>query len=211
MGSPYRFVNVGSIDAIMGADPDVAMLMRGGRGVYGGDELDQLGGSSGYNLSIGADGSIVNSPPQNSAPNLQQLVNDAVAMRMAQQGAVIRQQAPLVSRDYPIGFDSGTPIDAGGTLSITVQPQVLFRAERFVVPSDIAGQFLINDIKVGKDSMLAAAGSLPARAFDERAVGVRMMLATSQVSQQIIVSVTNIGGAPQRFNAVIFGKAIEQG
>lgn len=191
MPSPYQFVPVGGLEAIMGSvpyDADVNALMRGG--------------ASGWNSSIGND-------PSN--PAFQAAVDAAVASKLAAQGVIVRQQQALVARTYPVGFDSGAAIAANASLTITVQPQVLFRSERFIVPSDIAGQFLINDIKCGKDSMYAATGPVHARTFDERGVDCGLMLATSQVSQQISVNVTNIGGAPQRFFATMLGKAIEQG
>lgn len=192
MAGNYRLVNVGNLDAIAGMDPDVAALIQGNEL----DALDMLGGrgaSAGWNLAIGQDATQA-----------------MIQAKLAQQGTLVREESPAVSREYPVGFDSVTPVPAGAVATIIQQPQVLFRSERFVVPSDIAGSFLILDIKVGKDSMFGAAGAVAARTFDERGVGVRLRLATAQVSQQLIVQVQNISGADQRFFATMIGTAIEQ-
>ncbi len=190
----YRLVQVGALEAIAGLDPDVAALIQGNE-LDAQDLMGGRGGVAGWNMAIGAD---------------EQMNNALIQQKMAQNSTLVREQSPATSREYPVGFDSVTPVPAGAVATIIQQPQVLFRSERFVVPSDIAGQFLILDIKVGKDSMFGAAGAVSARTFDERGVGVRLRLATAQVSQQLIVQVQNIGGADQRFFATMIGTAIEQ-
>lgn len=182
-----------------GGDPDMALLL--GRTAGRMDELSQLdsrmfrGGAAGFSLaSIGA-------TDQELAAEIQR--------RQFQNSVMIREQQPLRAREYPLGFDSGVPVPAGAIVAITQQPQILFRSERLVIPSDIAGQFILQELLCGKDNMFAASGAVHARTFDERAVGVRLSLATSQVSQQIVMRVQNIGGAGARFFATMIGTAIE--
>ncbi len=106
-------------------------------------------------------------------------------------------------------------IAISGTFNVTSRPQVLFRGERLVIPDSPAypGQlnatqadsFLINDIKIGNKSQLVEATSLPARAFAENAVGVRLSLDTASIAQDVVVSVTNVDVAAATFRAVLFG------
>jgi len=78
-----------------------------------------------------------------------------------------------------------------------------------VIPSDIAGALLVNDLKVGKNSQFATQGPVPARVYSEFGVGVDMNLDTAQISQQISLNVTNTSGAAVTFNAAILGTAVE--
>ena len=64
-----------------------------------------------------------------------------------------------------------TNIAAGDEEDIEVKPQVLFRGERLAIAQSIARYFDVLDIKVGKDSQLAATGPLTGEAFETRAVG----------------------------------------
>lgn len=124
-------------------------------------------------------------------------------------GHLVQQQQRTKSRQYTLGFDSGAGVNAGAQAQITTRPQVLFRGERLIVPSDIAGVFTVDDIKIGKNSQLAAAGSIPARVYQEDGVGVRLMLDTCQVAMDVTLLATNVGGAPTRFRAALIGSAIE--
>lgn len=194
----YQLVQVGysPYAAIGGVDPDMAMLL----GRSSGDEFSyndgaRRGGGVGYRMAT------IGATDQELAAEIQK--------RQMQNSVLLRENAPVRAREYPLGFDSVTTIAAGATVPITQQPQILFRSERLVIPSDIAGQFLITELLCGKDNMFAASGSVHARTFDERAVGVRLSLATSQVSQQIVMRVQNIGGAPARFFATMIGTAVE--
>lgn len=143
------------------------------------------------------------------------------ATEQANQAAFVRQLAarnasavmprPVTkSREYPIGFPTTTIASNTTNNAISIQPQVPFRGRRVIIPSDIAGAVLINDIKVGKNSMLAStSGPLPGRMFSEFAVGVDLNLDTAQISQQVTLSVSNISLASLTFNAGMIGTAVE--
>ena len=108
--------------------------------------------------------------------------------------------------------DSRTPsTSVAGTSSanINVQPQVIFRPERLVVPSNLAVDFLITDIKVGKNSQLVSTGALPAVMFTEQAFGVRLKMDTAQISMFVTVSVTNQNPAARNFQGGLVGPAVE--
>ena len=98
---------------------------------------------------------------------------------------------------------------AAASANINVQPQVIFRPERLVVPSNLAMDFLITDIKVGKNSQLVSTGALPAVMFTENAFGVRLRMDTAQISMFVTVSVTNQNPAARNFQGGLVGPAVE--
>ena len=122
---------------------------------------------------------------------------------------MVRGRNPPRRRLFPIALTSGRVMRAGESAGIVTRPQVLFKGIRHVVPSDIAGDFLIDDLKVGKNSQFAAESSLPARCMQEDAVDVHMHLDTAQISQDVSLAVTNISGADRVFRAMILGKVAE--
>ena len=111
-------------------------------------------------------------------------------------------------RHFPIGFTQ-TGITPGQVAEVEVKPQVLFRGERLAVAPSNARSFNIVDIKVGKDSQLAATGEMPAEAFSALAVGVRMELDTAQPGIVIVLIVRNTDTTAQDFNAVLYGTVFE--
>ena len=120
----------------------------------------------------------------------------------------IVKEEPKNQRQFPIGF-SLDDINPGDEVDIEVKPQVLFRGERLAIAQSIARYFEILDIKVGKDSQLAATGALTGEAFETRAVGVRMELDTAQPGIVITIRVRNIDTAAQSFKAVLYGAVLE--
>ena len=134
----------------------------------------------------------------------------AVAQEVAGRNAMlVKEVKPTKARLFPIGFTSDGVIAAGASAIIVSRPQVLFKGIRLSVPSDIAGDFTIDDLKVGKNSMFASESSLPARCMQEDAWGVFMHLDTAQISQDVSLAVTNISGADRVFRAMILGKVAE--
>lgn len=137
------------------------------------------------------------------------LIRRAAAARLAKSGAVLTTKGPTKAREYPIGLDSGANVAAGTQATVTARPQVIFRGERLVIPSDIAGNFVIDDIRVGNKSQLVATGAIPARVFNEDGTGVNLSLDTCQVAMDLVVVATNISGAATRFRGSIIGKAVD--
>ena len=136
-------------------------------------------------------------------------INVAKAVKRVEQGTLLRKTAPTKSREFPIGFDSVATIAAGATATLTQRPQIIFRPERIVVPAAVAAFFQIVDVKVGKDSQLVSAGAIPAATFAETAFGVRLKMDTCQISQDLILIVTNIDVAARRFLASMIGESVE--
>lgn len=133
----------------------------------------------------------------------------AASRILAANAKLLKETQPDRARRFPLGFASAGTIAPGIQATITSQPQVLFRGERLIVPSDVAGDFTIDDCKVGKDSQFVAAGPIPARTLQENAWGVDFQLDTAQVSQFIQLIVTNISGAARQFRATLIGSAVE--
>lgn len=177
---------------IIGADDIIGMELATGGGY---NELDSIFGAS-RALVVGADG------------GLQANANQVATQLAARHSAMVVQRQVTKAREYPLGFPT-TTVNAGASATISAQPQVPFRGRRLLIPSDIAGSFLINDLKVGKNSMFPTSNPVPARAFTELGVGVDLNLDTAQISQLVSLSVENTSGANVDFNACIIGTAVE--
>jgi hypothetical protein len=117
-------------------------------------------------------------------------------------------EEPTHERQFPIGF-MYLDIAPGDEEDIEVKPQVYFRGERLAIPPTIARYFDIIDIKVGKDSQLAATGTMPGESFSAVAVGVRMELDTAKPGIVITVRVRNVDTVAHDFKAVLYGAVLE--
>jgi hypothetical protein len=194
-------------------------------GSYGDDFLGDIlaGDSSGYEglteimgddsgddagaqfVGDGTDGDDIGAGKRKQHSN--QAKADLLRKRVAA-GALLRTLPPRSSREFIIGLGS-TSLPGLSSANISVQPQVIFRPERIVIPSNIAADFLITDVKVGKNSQLVSPGAIPAVVFVENAFGVRLKMDTAQIAQFITVSVTNQNGASRNFQGAIIGPAVE--
>lgn len=133
----------------------------------------------------------------------------ALAQKLAQTKKILTSRGPTRSRELVLGFDSGAVLIAAGAAgNIAQNPQVPFKGTRLAVAASIAANFVITDIRVGKDSQLVAAGNMPAETFGQTAQGMQIDLDTCQVSMQIRLDFTNIALAPARFLATIVGSAV---
>ena len=128
--------------------------------------------------------------------------------RRIQSGALLRSVAPRSSREYAIGLGS-TSIAGNSSARIYVKPQLVFRPERLLVPSCIAMDFLVTDVRIGRKSQLVSKGAIPAVMFTENAFGVRLRMDTAQPSMFITISVTNLNRAARNFQGGIIGPAVE--
>ncbi|HEX7667013.1 MAG TPA: hypothetical protein VF407_20930 [Polyangiaceae bacterium] len=117
-------------------------------------------------------------------------------------------EEPTHERQFPVGFILEN-IAPGDEEDIEVKPQVYFRGERLAIPPSLARFFDVLDIKVGKDSQLAATGSMPGESFSAHAVGVRMELDTAKPGIVITLRVRNVDTAAHDFKAVLYGAVLE--
>jgi hypothetical protein len=173
-----------------------------------GELLDGEFVGDGSDSSDGDDilGAVVRKKRQRNARK-QAMARDLMARRVAS-GALLRSVPPRNAREYALGLGS-TSVAGTSSANINVQPQVIFRPERLVVPSNLAVDFLITDIKVGKNSQLVSTGALPAVMFTEQAFGVRLKMDTAQISMFVTVSVTNQNPAARNFQGGLVGPAVE--
>jgi hypothetical protein len=115
---------------------------------------------------------------------------------------------PTQVREFVIGFGP-TVILGDSTAIFQAQPQLIFRGSRLIVPSALANNFSINDIRVGKDSQAVSANPIPAAAFSELAVGVNLGLDTATPGIIITISVSNTTRAQQTFSAALIGTSMQ--
>lgn len=181
----------GNPSLVTSGDEDLSALLAAAAGMSGPDELDAQD-------AMGVAGAAASPAMKN-----------AIAQRMVQNGLMVQRERPTKAREFPLGFESPTTVAAGATATITSRPQIPFRGERLIIPSDIAGSFSILDLRVGKNSQFTSSGAVPGRTFQENSVGIRLQLDTAQISQDVTLSVQNVGGAPQTFRAALIGSAVE--
>lgn len=189
-------------DEIVGALDELDALDRQGTGatLAIGDEIEALMHAAGAAAAR-------RSAPQSK---LQQVAD---AMRMARnvdpRAVSVVDRPATRRREYPLGFESTVDVASGGSSVVTANPQISFRGERLVVPSDISLFFVLDDILVGKNSQLVSSGPVPASAFSEVAVGVRLNLDTANIGNLISLRVRNIGPDPLTFRATLIGTGVE--
>lgn len=175
---------------------------------YDGDDYDV----SGLDI-IGARFPIrrqTNRPRRAPATPYNKALAMAAAMKQANDGMLVRQQAPTKARRQVLGMVSTTAIAAGSLATITARPQsIAFKPQRIVIPSTIAPDFVISDIKVGNKSQLVQSGELPGEAFSPDLVDGEMEMDTVQTSQDFVMVVQNISGASRTFRAAVYGRAAD--
>lgn len=116
---------------------------------------------------------------------------------------------PCEVREFPISH-SNPVVPAGQSVNIESKPQVMFRGERLAVPASIVANFDIVDVKIGKDSQLAADGTLPGECFSNLSVGVRMLLDTAEPGILIVLRVLNLDpNNPHPYKSCLFGTVLE--
>lgn len=177
------------VDQILGA-LDIIGAARGGR------PLSRPAGRGGQ--SFRGRGSAMSSD-----------LHAALAAKKAGAGLLVQEQQPGATRRLVLGMASTGAVAAGAVVSITARPQNLaFKPQRIVIPSTIAPDFLITDIKVGNVSQVVQSSTLPAEAFTQQLFDGMMEMDTVQTSQDFVLQVQNIAGAPRNFNAAVYGLAL---
>jgi len=124
-----------------------------------------------------------------------------IAMRNA--GAVVKTSLDR-RRRYPLGFVP-TVIAAATSALIPSAPQNLFRPERLVIPSDIAFDIGVVDIKVGNQSQLVQSVEVPGALFSEVAIDTNVTFDTAEVGNQVSVQARNKTLAAVEFTAGLIG------
>lgn len=107
-------------------------------------------------------------------------------------------------RRYPLGFVP-TSIPASTSALVPSAPQNLFRPERLVIPSDIAFDIGVRDIKVGNQSQLVQSVEVPGALFSEVAIDTNVTFDTAEVGNQVSVDARNKTLAAIEFTAGLIG------
>jgi hypothetical protein len=136
------------------------------------------------------------------------LRRQAIMQRRLSNAKVVIKKPPQKSRVQSIGFNA-KGIAPGDTVDIPARPQVKFRGTRLSVPTSIASSFLIEDLKVGRNSQFVAAGAQSAETFKDTATSDNIATDTADPGMDIVLSVTNTSGTAQDFHATLFGDAVE--
>lgn len=112
-------------------------------------------------------------------------------------------------RIFPVGFHAS--LGAGGSATarqdVTIKPQVPFRIKRISVPSDIASDVRIHDLKIGTASQFVAPGYICGTTVSEVAIDTCIETATAMPGIDITLSVENMSAEPMEFCATAFGIA----
>lgn len=153
--------------------------------------LDQLISGDGTSEIIGS-----SAPKAAKKRALKQL-----AMRSA--GAVIKRGLDR-RRRYPLGVVP-TTITSGSNATIPTTPQNLFRPERLVIPSDIAFDIGVTDVKVGNQSQFVETSEVPGSLFSEVAINTGVTFDTAEIGNQISVALRNKSLADVEFTAGFVG------
>ena len=173
--------------------------------VSGDDHVDQILGA----LDIIGGGRGNRSFRGRGGRGMSQDLHAALANKEAKAGLLVQEQQPGATRRLVLGMSSTGAVPAGAVVSITARPQNLaFKPQRIVIPSTIAPDFLITDIKVGNVSQVVQSSTLPAEAFTQQLFDGMMEMDTVQTSQDFVLQVQNIAGAPRNFNAAVYGLAL---
>ena len=124
---------------------------------------------------------------------------------------VFEGQNTVMSSDLPrdvimcsVGLGS-TSVSGCSSSNINVQPFEEFRLDRLIISSRVAGDFLITDIKVGKESQFDSPGAIPGTSFTEDVFAIKLRGDLAMRREFITVSVTNQTGNAQNFQGVLIG------
>lgn len=141
----------------------------------------------------------------------------AMAVRLARQMVARRGGAPVaVERKGPANIktaflkfvrdanNDGT-IPAGSTVEIRSQPQYPFKPLGLIIDDASAEDFVIEDIKIGTDTLMADGGPIPATQFKGDALLNRMFQRTGQTSQKFTLRVKNVSGSARPFYGNMVG------
>lgn len=183
--------SIGYDPTLIGDDPDAL--------------LEALSVSGAPDLLVGGDGSSEIIGALVGAAQAGNQKARAVVAKIAQRnaGAVVQRELDR-RRRYPLGVVP-TTITAGVQSQIPASPQNLFRPERLVIPSDIAFDSGVVDIKVGNVSQFVQSAEVPGALFSEVAINTGVNFDTAEIGNQISATIRNKSGASIEFSAGFVG------
>jgi hypothetical protein len=167
-----------------------------------GQDMAVMGEVLGYD-----DQAILGAMVRANNPRTRAALSKAITARKLKSSNVVYQKEYTQSGMEPLGFVS-LAIGIGATVTISTQPQKLFKPLRLVVPSTVAPFFTIDNIIVGTRSQFPSLVPIPAEMFIPEAEDVDLVLDTVQPAINLSLVVTNISGAIQNFRAGFKGKSV---
>lgn len=206
LGAEVILGSLDDVDDLLGVDDDDLLGARGRPGAYQNPAMMRAAQARGMSQR---QKQSVRSAAQKVRMAAGQVRQQAVQQALANRGTVVRDIEPTRSRHLMLNFDTVATVAAGANVQLVSRPQVVFRPERLLIGGAFAPSFIINDIKVGKNSQFVNSAAAPGDAFGPTAFGVELQLDTCQISMDIVLDVTNISGAALRFIATMFGRSIE--
>lgn len=184
--------SIGYDASLIGDDPDALLEALAVNGMP--DHM--LVGGDGSSEIIGA---LVGAAQNGNAKARAALAK--IAQRNA--GAVVQRDLDR-RRRYPLGVVP-TTITAGTQSQIPASPQNLFRPERLVIPSDIAFDSGVVDIKVGNTSQFVQSAEVPGALFSEVAINTGVNFDTAEIGNQISATIRNKTASSIEFSAGFVG------
>jgi hypothetical protein len=121
----------------------------------------------------------------------------------------------ISSPKYILGFnptciEGRRPNEMGvKVVNLTKQPQLGFQPEYLLIPSYVANSFMIEDLKIGRNSQFIAACEVPAIMFSENFPITRMKMDPCPVSTPITLCLYNTCTERRLFEAIIVGAPID--
>ncbi|HEY3493831.1 MAG TPA: hypothetical protein VGK73_04065 [Polyangiaceae bacterium] len=183
--------SIGYDPSLIGDDPDAL--------------LEALSVSGGADLLVAGDGSSEIIGALVGAAKAGNPAAAKVIAKIAQRnsGAVVQRELDR-RRRYPLGVVP-TTITAGTQSQIPASPQNLFRPERLVIPSDIAFDSGVVDIKVGNVSQFVQSAEVPGALFSEVAINTGVNFDTAEIGNQISATIRNKSASSIEFSAGFVG------
>lgn len=177
------------------------------------DDDDDDVGAIGLDMLVGEDDDVLDALV--SGDGSSEIIGAAKRGKTAKKRAVLnmlarRKAGAVVKREldkrrrYPLGF-AVTNIGGGAAAIVPANPQNLFRAERLIIPSDIAFDLGVRDIKVGVQSQFAQNQEVPAAMFSEVAIDTGMGFDTAEIGNQVSIDVRNKTAVAVDFTAALLG------
>lgn len=111
-----------------------------------------------------------------------------------------------MTHEHIIGFDAA-PCPAGESIEVSKAPDKDFQPEHLIIPSMVGVNFAIESIKISNVEQLDLrdSGPVPASAFSEDNVGIRMKLDASPANVPIVIRAKNTSATTRDFTAALIG------
>jgi hypothetical protein len=130
--------------------------------------------------------------------------------RETPQPSIVEALASAAREDLiPLPFPP-TTIASAEIKQIRAQSQVSMRPRYLVLDRSVASYLHVKEIRVGRESVLAAYGDLPGALFSSDAFPFRLDMPTAPVACPIMIELVNVSGFEIMVTPAILGKSLER-